>query len=229
MASDGTGQVPRIINDFPQELLRLVLDQVKQNSLIDGDGNFLNALTTCRLWYRIGEELLWTDVSLDDCQLEKFVRTSHTGVVWTRSLTIKLSPLYYVHRRPACYWVAEKSAMLATFRSLIAWKALRVLPQIINTMGRLESFSFAVSAYYKVGAMDDFFLVRDDLQTILKSLPNSVGHLELDTFCYDREGGSDPEKGHLCHTLREMIPRLLNLRLRLASLCPKLIPSNNPS
>jgi len=34
------------------------------------------------------------------------------------------------------------------------------------------------------------------------------------------------EAGHLCHTLRDMLPRLLNLRLRLAYFCPELIPGD---
>ena len=85
----------RNINDFPAELVRLVLGRVKSESRINRDGNFLNTLTTCRLWNQIGEELLYTDISLNKSELIKFCDASITALSWTKSLSITITPPMY--------------------------------------------------------------------------------------------------------------------------------------
>ena len=148
------------------------------------------------------------------------------SAVWTWSFTIKSLASYYSSEHRSGFGFLINTDAAPTVRTQSATRALRALPRILSTMQILDSFSFTFSSYRHLGAIQDFFFRRDDVRAILEATPKSVRHLELDTFCYDREGSSTTS-GHLCHTLREMLPRLLNLRLRLAYLCPELIPRND--
>ncbi len=57
---------------------------------------------------------------------------------------------------------------------------------------------------------------------ILQSLPATCVNVEIDSSGYDLP---HPESDHLCDILRQIIPRLRHLSLRLRHLCPAILGS----
>lgn len=70
------------------------------------------------------------------------------------------------------------------------------------------------------------------LARIVRALPPSLLHLELDTECVDRifeEKFSCESDDHLCLAINDRIPHLETLRLRISCLCSDLFRSLSPS
>ena len=58
---------------------------------------------------------------------------------------------------------------------------------------------------------------------ILRALPGSCRHLELDTKGADSGSYPGHGPGHICRQIGRLIPQLQSLRLRLHSLCPQFL------
>lgn len=212
--------MPRTINDLSTEVLRQLLRHAKVNSSRERDATFLNTLTVCRLWYEIGHELLWTDVSLTGAQLVKFTRCPHPSSAIMRSLTIK-APVY-PHEKADLVGHYETAIVYPPFTPPDICKALEVLPVNLRIMEKLESFSLVVPYAHGRKLNTEIHPLR--FLGILLALPKSLRHLELDTNRL--EGLRTEEAVHLCPRLSRLMGSLRNLRLRLRSVCKDIFASD---
>ncbi|KAJ9610772.1 hypothetical protein H2200_005549 [Cladophialophora chaetospira] len=212
--------MPRTIQDLPPEVLRLVLTDVRTWARRDRSKAFLNAITTCRLWSDIGVSLLWTDVSLSGSQLFKFTKTGipQTHAQRVRSLSIKVPTYESWQNHVSSSWYDAAATIPQPFTHKDVWTALRLLPEKLGLMTNMSCFSFVVPSLFDEDG--SCCVQRQDIVSIIRSLPSSVRHLELDTNCLELIFQvSTPD---LCDVIRELMKTLSNLRLRTGHLCPAL-------
>ncbi|KAJ9613485.1 hypothetical protein H2200_003427 [Cladophialophora chaetospira] len=193
--------MPRTINDFPVELLRLVLRQIKLDSLVDRGTTLVKTFGVCRLWYKIAVPYLYADLSFRRQQLRRFLATTHSHMHLVRSLTLDVSNLDPVTGRN------PQSILL-------------VLESVSALLGQMENFEcFSVSDRYMVGAWHTEES-NSVMRNMMDQLPSSVRHLELDLGIALWFNTCELEDSpHVCPALRPKINSLHNLRLRLPTLC----------
>ena len=174
---------------------------------------------------RFGHNILWTDISVGAAQLRKLCEVPSWGP-WAlvRSLTIKILPRYfYAAGSPYLHLSRTKSDQkIAALRSDFARLVSRFQP-----MHCLESFSLTVHPDPVWADKDLYPHARKDLKAIIDSLPPSLCHLEIDFAGFDDVAAVNDPADHVCLSLRKVIPRLHNLRLRLSRLCEAILPDNH--
>ena len=230
IANPDIREKPRPINAFPNEVLELVLAQVKRNACIDGDSTFVNALVTRCRWRDVGEKLLWTDVSVTTQSLAKFCSSTSTMIATVRTftLTVHLRDMRAGERYEIVKHSENSSRVSPDWNRPSSvtsefWAVLEMLPSAIVKMDQLESFSFVVTGTGGIG----FRIRSNDINAILEALPPTLRHLEIDTQCYwDR---SDPPSHHICHSISRLLPNLHNLRLEVGRLCDRIFQCENSS
>ncbi|MCJ1326166.1 hypothetical protein MMC10_002830 [Thelotrema lepadinum] len=107
-------------------------------------------------------------------------------------------------------------------------QSLDQLSRRIANMKQLKSLSIQCAPTHQyLGS----WITRSSLSHILKSLPETVRNLEVDTRGYENTQARDDP--HLCPLIRRVIPQLQHLRLRFANICPDLCGTgydrDNPS
>ncbi len=103
--------------------------------------------------------------------------------------------------------------------SKVLWQHLRRTPDKLARMVNLKTFSLTVSTEpVTIG----FWIPRPVIAQIVEALPEACVNLEIDSRGNDY---FEPGSGHICDTLRGMLPRLRHLRLRLSTLCPAFLGS----
>ena len=219
----------RNINQFPVELLRLVLTELKRSSTRERDCSLINSLASCSLWRDIGEELLWTDVVITNRSIVRFCRSTSSSISKIRSLTLTI---YAGDHRSINI---NEDAPGRTYRDLATegstksqglWRNLEVFPAALRKMERLVGFSLVVTSV-DLGYVHGFWIRGQDIRAILESLPSSLRHLELNTECaWDCQ---DPtvKSSQLCPSIAKLLPSLQNIRLRLKRLCKHMM-SDSP-
>jgi hypothetical protein len=266
----------RHINQLPSEVLRSILLAVKENSGAAHDGSFIDALTVCSLWREIGEQILYTDVSLSteplhpvrkssgpvssvrnprrstnkvrskreltgteqpplNTSLAKFIVASRRfdTVKMVRSLTITTGTLEYSFYHGMSNWpksvgisIKKEGFRAHTFSGeAVLWCLLQALPSTIREMEHLESFSLNIRGSHV------WSVEPKQIRAIVDALPPSLRNLDLDTGCarHMRLSTDKPAKPvHICRSIRRIVPRLHNLRLRLGQICEDLIPLSCP-
>ena len=232
--------MPRNINDFPVELLRLVLQKVKWEARVSRDGSVFNTLATCRLWHQIGEGILWTDINLTNPQLIPFVASTSSAVSLTRTLSITISPVLaedrnHVHNHVQIAEEGSASSVSSTSGDdPHAWrqsayeatsaeicKSLQDMSHRVGAMQHLESFSIYVRNETQTIPIG-FHLRGRELRVLFDALPASVRQFELDDDCYPPDvyhWVPPPEEDHLCPSFKKILPRLHNFRLRRGRFC----------
>ncbi|KAL8671885.1 MAG: hypothetical protein Q9168_003622 [Polycauliona sp. 1 TL-2023] len=90
-------------------------------------------------------------------------------------------------------------------------------------MEKLSTFSITVDAESGEALKHGFWFHLRHLDVLLKALPASLIHLELDLAFRDIPGDGGPM--HLCPTIRLLLPHLKDLRLRLRTVCEALFAS----
>lgn len=244
----------RNINDFPAEVLRLVLQEVKRQSRLHQDGSFLDALVTCQLWNQIGEEILYTDIHLTNPQLLKFEQAPKHCLEMTRSLSLTISaPEYkeawiedyepppldpgmeweeYNAMRMRCKhelrdaWFARNEPVRAREYCEL-WDQFAKTSAMLNSMQRLESFSLVSDMPPPETVHHVNYPNRGKtIRTLLEALPPSVRNLELDTDEADDWFRQEiDEENHICLSLKVILPRLDNARIKMAKFCEALLPT----
>ncbi|KAJ9616793.1 hypothetical protein H2200_000512 [Cladophialophora chaetospira] len=227
----------RNINDFPEELVQLVLQAVRTESRCSGDASFTHCLTVCQRWHRIGEQLLWTDIALTNLQLKKFCASKCTAFEITRSLTVAIIPpkdgpgsVYNRECENLNWWEGTGMEELDRVNAEIKrdtneiWQQLEHLPTKIRLMKQLESFSVYVLSYDCVIQTPCFYLRNREMGALVDALPATVRNLELDDHCYQRPNDWEEANDHICPSLCRIIPQLHNLRLRLQTICEAMLP-----
>ena len=212
--------------ELPSELIRQILQWLRLSSRIDHTANFNTALRVCSKWGDIGERLLWTDVSLENDRIDRFLSGGGRRDAFITSLTLLIRPLHFQWPEEVVINDPDLDIGKESPATNTLWKSLEKLPDRVRHMKSLTSFSFKVSGYTLRHQAEGFWLRTEHISAIIDALPASVKHLEIDSYCFDRRGTpSVTGAHHLCPRLRRMLPQLNNLRLRLSQICEELVES----
>ena len=216
------------MDGLPSELLRQILRWLRLSSKINQSNDFTAALRVCSKWRDAGERLLWTDVSLEDNTVGRFLSGGGRKDASIMSLTLLIKPLHFEWPEEVVLNDPDLDTSNESPATSALWKRLEKLPQRLRGMESLTSFSFKVCGYTLRHHPEGFWLRTGDICAIVAALPPSVKYLEIDTYCFDRRGYPSVIPGsHLCPRLSSMIPQLTNLRLRVFRLCAELFEFRN--
>jgi hypothetical protein len=152
-------------------------------------------------------------------------------------------------------WMLRKNSPIARFIELHSAnehiRSLRLQPQLSvlnafkigmkNAFDHLETLCDCLGTFDKLTTFSIFLNDQVDsrcyfpgpvLARIVRALPPSLAHLELDTECIDRIGEDEPvsdPSDHLCLAISDCIPHLETLRIRLSCICVDLFYSLSTS
>ena len=162
----------------------------------------------CKVWRDIVQPILCSHVVITCSNIEPFVNSFRTVYSpMTESVTTTMIPVY-----PANLTVLWKTAGLEKekLRALLG-QTSGILPSMVN----IRTFSLTVSS----GTIPPFRIPGSTVASIVQSLPEKCANLELviQGLDYEKSGTTTT---HICDYIRDMIPRLCHLRLRLRDLCP---------
>ncbi|KAF2028877.1 hypothetical protein EK21DRAFT_90243 [Setomelanomma holmii] len=198
-----------LLTDLPDELLNDIVDHVFATS-----PEALHNLTrSCKALHRLCAPLQWKHVVLPwrlnkNSPIARFV-DAHIGNHSIR--TLRLQP---------------QRSILNAFRIGLksAFDHVEALCNCMGSLSNLTTFSIFLD-----GLVDSrCTLPGAVLARIVRSLPPSLAHLELDTECTDRirdEEPTDDPNNHLCLAISNRVPHLETLRLRLSCICIHLFSS----
>ena len=193
------------IKDLPAELFIHVLKKLLECSSSD---IFLRCIQCCRHWYETGIPILYENIifKLDNrspSRIERFL-SQCANLERIRSIT------FDVDSNSILAWPA-------TIKHLTPFSK-RIMPR----MSFLTTFSLVITGEHRrICGVYPKFLTR-----ILRALPTTVVNLELDTLGLDlvfRTRAQIEANNHICATVGAIIPRLHHLRLRISTLCPRLL------
>lgn len=217
------------IKDLPAELFIHVLKKLLECSSSD---IFLRCIQCCRHWYETGIPILYENIifKLDNRSPSRIKRF--------------LSQCANLERIRSITFDVDSNSILAgpaTIKHLIPFSK-RIVPR----MSFLTTFSLVITGEHRRRwGIYPKFLTR-----ILRALPTTVVNLELDTLGLDfNESNTIQEyyltldtsgtfdlvfrtqaqieeirvNNHICAAVGAIIPRLHHLRLRISTLCPKLL------
>lgn len=202
---------------LPYELLTSILFWVRTAS---GARSFLSCLLCCKAWLHVARPLLYHDILLTNTNLEAFVKRSdfsHGGLI--RSLTIRIAHIQratdLTAPHPYAFIEDEDHARQREIQeSKRLWSYLEELSGRLAQLGCLITFALTVSTAPR---QFGFAIPRRIVAKVIEGLPETCVNLEIDTHGRDY---SEPGSTHLCETIREIVPRLRNLRVRLTTICP---------
>jgi hypothetical protein len=202
-----------LLCDLPDELLNEIVDCVYTAS----PSALADVSITCRRLHRLSKSFQWKHVVLPwrlnrDSPIARFINTQ-CGNTDIKSITLQ-----------------PQRSVLNAFRVRMehAFDHLHALCNCLASLSKLTTFSICLdnqvdSRCYLPGSV----LVR-----IVRALPPSVVHLELDTEGVDRGWEHNPAENpaqHLCLAINDRMQNLESLRLRLSAVCTDLFLSSTPS
>lgn len=190
---------------------------------------FKESLLCCKAWRDAALPLLYGHILLATSNLDAFQRTFNIAhAPFVRSLTVIIDSVQLAKDLAAPYPNAfledeEDMKRNGSEESRALWQSLRRAPDKLVSMVNLETFSLTVSPEPRTIG---FWIPRPVIAQVIKALPEACVNLEIDARGNDY---FEPGSGHVCDTLRGMLPRLRHLRLRLSTLCPAILGSGfNP-
>jgi hypothetical protein len=211
------------------EILRTIFTLVREE-------RGLRALTdisaVCKTWRDVALPVLWSHVVLNNDTLQNFVENhanSTHQLSFVRSMTLHIQVITSLH--PSEYdndtfesYKLHGSPKSRTLNQNIEQFSNLILAKLMS----LESFSLFVDApaldeaRQRINRFDiGFWLDMSVLGHLLRSLPASCTSLELETSGTD--WSPRPESHHLCLDIRSIMPRLRHIKLRIYSLCSKIL------
>ena len=215
------------IGRLPKEILSQILLHVKITS---GTSCLAQCLLCCKLWLDATLPLLYSDILLTNSNLEVFGKSfSITHAPLVCSLTITIDPVQPAKDTTASYPDAfleddEHMKQHGSQQSQHLWSLLYISADKIASMVTMITFSLTVSSHPNAIG---FWIPRPLISEFVKILPKTCVNVEIDSR------GNDyfkPGDAHLCDALREILPRLRHLRVRLSTLCPAVLGDGfNPS
>lgn len=192
---------PSPISKLPRELLLKIFACAAQDAA--GNATLAAAARCCRLWYPVVQMALYTDVSLRDTSIAKFAACSEFADDQNpiRSLTLRMGPIPVNPYDPSEAQRVEQARV----------DAVRQIGPRLLRMRQLTSFSIRADFLTALAAQESVFRLVD-------SLPPTCTGLEIDI------AGRPSGDGifHICPRLRDCLPRLRHLRLRLPRMCSAL-------
>ena len=208
------------ISRSPKEILSKILLDVK---LTSGTSCLAQCLLCCKTWHDATLPLLYSDILLTNSTLSPFgtsFNVTHAPLV--RSLTMTIGPVQPAKDPAAPYPNAfledeEHMKQYGSQQTQYLWSLLQISADKIASMVTMTTFSLTVSTHPNAIG---FWIPRPLITEFVKILPKTCIHVEIDSR------GDDyfkPGDAHLCDALREILPRLRHLRLRLSTLCPAIL------
>jgi hypothetical protein len=202
-----------LLTDLPDELLVEIIERVRVTSA--------KALpdigATCKKLRRISQPLQWKHVVLPwrlnkNSPIARFIK-AHVGN--QSILSLRLQP---------------QRGILNAFRVGMknAHDHLEALCECLHSLSGLSTFSISLDNLVDSRcSMPGPVLAR-----IVRALPNSLRHLELDTECLDRvweDKAVENTDDHLCLAISNHIPYLESLYVRLSCICIEMFHSLSSS
>ncbi|PSR80525.1 hypothetical protein BD289DRAFT_440638 [Coniella lustricola] len=196
------------------ELALRILEQLTWDSNATSSV-LLNCLLSSKILHALASRILYRDVVLTQEKLSSFVRqrrsdppTTTNGLL--RTLTIRLNPR-----------TTNQQDTLADLKEL----GLRHLP-LMNNLMCLSVYQLPVPSVSGI----DFTVPPEGLAEILRNLPASCTSLELQSIKIESSSNLGTVESqltcsnsiHLCPLLRQVLPRLEYVRIRLPALCDKI-------
>lgn len=204
--------------ELPLEILTVVFELL---SISSPRGDLVNSLLCCKTWQSLVEPVLYKDVVLGNLNLPKFLSQSpRRDEIHIHSLTIRLQP---VGSRSNPYENQDDFKSDGCPEAKEVWHQLDVLSSRVKSMIRMSSISVVLAD--NSSAVIGFWLARSTLARLVDNLPPSCTSLEIDAredphLTQSERGHSG--SGHLCPSIRRVMPQLNYLRLRLRSVCPEI-------
>ena len=219
---------------IPVEVLELFFLVVLKNPGLRQTYSPTTLMLVCKQWQGVGIRLLWTDICLRSSrQLKLFLSSSGPcNFKVIKSLTMLLAPIEPMLKDGET--IACKQNLAEDLKTLVRdgnqrtrdlWSLLRQLASSFDNMPHLTSLSLHILGQEPEHAPDGFWIPYEIVHDIVKSLPQTVKYLELDTKCHDRKDMSSAS--HICTTIFAELPSLVHLRLRLAWLCSEIFSGSN--
>ena len=197
---------------LPNEILSSILLEVNATS---EPFSFLRCLLCCKTWLEMGISILYRDVLLTHSNISAFERCFkplHGPLL--RSLTININPV-----QPAQTDEDEQHLLYYGSQSAQAlWHLFQQISYKFASMDRMTTFSLTV--FSKSPNIRDFWVPRDTIAMMIRALPEACVNVEVNTR--DCEGPA-PVFAHICNEIHAILPRLQNLRLCLAIMCPAIL------
>jgi hypothetical protein len=216
---------------LPPDILRAIFVVVREE---EGLSTLTKISQVCRLWWEVVEPVLLAHVVLDNDTLAKFIE-HHTDasdqLKIVRSVTLHIQVIASLH--PSEYdadtfelYKLHGSPKSRTLNQNIGRFSNLILPKLSS----LKSFSIFVGApaldearqriYHDIG----FWLDISVMGHLLRSLPAPCTSLELETSGTD--WSSRPESHHLCPDIWSILPRFRHIKLRIHTLCSRILLRN---
>jgi hypothetical protein len=197
------------LDQLPDELLVDIVERVR-----DTAPEALNIISlTCRKLRRISHPLQW----------------EHVVLPWKMNINSPIARFIKAHRNNS----SIKSIRLQPQRSVLngfrvgmehAFDHIHALCICLGSLENLKTFSLCLDDQVDLRCT----MPGQVLARLIRALPPSVTHVELDTEGVDRVCEDKPVENashHLCLAISERIAQLETLRLRLSCLCTDLFQS----
>ncbi|KAI2775263.1 hypothetical protein F4815DRAFT_487542 [Daldinia loculata] len=194
------------------ELAPEILLEIFKRLAKDNNATLVPSILCCRKWRPLALSVLYDDVVLNQQRLVKFVENCADHEI--RSLTLRMGAIPV---NPYDTAEAKQTAevRLEALRRLCS-RITRLKPTVVSI---LVDFPFPYTG-------------SSEISSIINNLPASCISLEIDirygSVIHNFALGSQPHS-HLCDSIRDTLPRLQHLRLRLPRICPDIFSVQSPS
>lgn len=190
------------MNSLSNDILSLILTQVRSGG--SGNNDMLACLQINKIWHRIGSSIFYRHIALDNSRVDPFHNSFKLDCgpqVQTLTLLISSEGRHLVDGNPKPH--PELDAKLR-----------RTIP-LLTRLDNLASFSLSLEG------REEVILGRSTVMDFIDALPARCTNLELDTQGQDHQDSEG--SAHLCESLRNLLPRMHHVRIRVASVCPALL------
>lgn len=185
------------MDKLPVEVLHTILEHAKNTRRPE---RFFSCLLCCHLWHDIGLPLMYKEILVYKWNMLRFLYISSKNLGLVKFLTVSVT----ITRDDWQYFPGGFESRLCELS--------RVLPRMIN----LSTLSFTYSDFMPRHPRP-IVMGRSAITELVRNLPESCVNLEIDANGLDIREITTP---HLCDALRDVLPQLQHLRLRLADICP---------
>ncbi|OAL43204.1 hypothetical protein IQ07DRAFT_685784 [Pyrenochaeta sp. DS3sAY3a] len=236
------------MENVPDDVLIAIAAQLKRNASAAQD--LLAFIKVSARWHALGIPLLYGNISISTRRIEPFahgfVSSKYAKLVRSLSLCIGsedsmldedpfrptdlTDPWNEAESNESSHigidrWIARQNGLWmeegvregVTYETVDARLPFALFIPILPRLHNLVSFSLVIE-----GAVEWYMLRRTTITGLVNALPPSCINLELDTNGYDY---MDDESIHVCETIRRILPRMRNVRLRLGAMCSALFGS----
>jgi len=209
---------------LPDDIIILIATCVKQKNSTNTD--LRSFVLVCKRWYQLSLHIFYGNIALRNASLERFtnsfIASAHGQYVRSLTLRVEADPVINSHIVPffpniaaipfngASGFAASRGKDITSVQASLHDRIMRFIP-LMPRFGNLASFSLLVerSEWRSIS--------RTVILALLNALPESCTNLELDTRGQDHR--EENEQVHLCDAIRNILPRMHNVRIRLGAMC----------